>query len=82
MVRSKITAFTPDELREIIAELYGPYGGQRRLADDLGMGIVTINRWCRGTAPIDQQKANHVLLLLKNHREREKAKPTDIEELF
>ena len=43
---------TPDELRTASVALYGHYGWQTRLAEQLGVDGSTVRRWVSGAVPI------------------------------
>jgi len=43
---------TPDELRVACIKLYGDYGWQTRLAEQLGVDGSTVRRWVSGAVPI------------------------------
>lgn len=60
---------TPKQLRNLIQEVYG-YGGQTRLATDIGRGKVNVNRWCSGVTPISRTDATLLWLILMLHRKR------------
>ena len=57
----------PDELHDIIEEVYGRRGN-RKLARDMGRTDVTISRWLSGFRPIGEPEAIFLRLILLLHR--------------
>lgn len=43
---------SPDELRNAGIRLFGPYGWQTRLANELGVNRSTVVRWAGGQVPV------------------------------
>lgn len=43
---------TPKQLREACIKLYGEWGWQTRLAEELGVDGSTVRRWVSGAVPI------------------------------
>lgn len=56
-------------LRKVGKELFGRWGWQTRMAEELGVNISTVKRWLAGTTPIPTpvRLALHYLLLKKKH---------------
>lgn len=84
---SRTSSMTPEELRAIIAEVYGNRQ-QRKVAADIDRSEVTVSRWLSGDMPIGGVEAMLMRLLLVVSRrgynwrkwlEDYKAKPAGIE---
>lgn len=43
---------TPEELAKIGVKLYGDWGWQTRMAEELGVDGSTVRRWVSGAVPI------------------------------
>lgn len=81
------------ELKAIIFEVYGSRG-QRKLANDIKRGEVTVSRWLGGITPIGETEALLLRMILVLHRKRVNwqkwlddyvgtlAKPKSIEDLL
>ncbi len=64
---------TPQELKQILIELYGTaYGSQRRLAADIGRHEVSVSRWISGTVPIDRAMARAIRNLVEQKNQKAK----------
>lgn len=48
---------SPSELCQAGLTLYGGWGWQTKLAEDLGVDGSTVRRWISGASPISQQTA-------------------------
>lgn len=61
----------PNELAEICRDLYGGYGWQTRLAEELEVDGSTVRRWVSGAVPIPGPVAAAVRCFRDRQRDRQ-----------
>lgn len=59
---------TPDELAKSCVEIYGTWGWQTRLSEELGVDGSTVRRWVSGAVPIPSPVEAAVRCFLERKR--------------